>query len=107
MKFLQSLYECLKKVKLPGNGYENEIKVNVMLDSQLQSEYRSNECRKLLETFKKRELKLLGCQSQNLHYNKFQERWLDLITDIALSKVYKNLDKQIKKSTKMYHAYFF
>ena len=36
MKFLQSLYECLKKVKLPGNGYENEIKVNVMLESQLQ-----------------------------------------------------------------------
>ena len=47
----------------------------------------------------KRELKLLRHDAQNLQYKNFQKRWLDLIADIVLGKVYKNLDKQINKSS--------
>ena len=33
--------------------------------------------------FKKREIKLLCRQVQNLKYSNFRKRWLDLITDIV------------------------
>ena len=64
---------------------------------QFPLKYCSNERRKLLESFEKRELKVLELQAQNLQKKIFQKRWLDLITDIVLAKVYKKSDKQIKK----------
>ena len=35
--------------------------------------YRSIKCRKLVESFKKRKLKCLGIQAQNLQQNNFQK----------------------------------
>ena len=35
--------------------------------------YRCNECQKILESFKKKELKLLGRQAQNLQHNNFKK----------------------------------
>ena len=51
----------------------------------------------LLESFKKKELKLLARQVQNktLQYNNFQKRLLNLITECTLAKAYKNLVKKI------------
>ena len=56
---------------------------------QFSLKHGSNKCRKLLESFKKRELKLLGRQAQYLQYNNFQKKWLDLRTCIVLAKVCK------------------
>ena len=68
--------------------------------NQFLLKYLSNECQKLLESFKKRELKLLGSQSQSLQYNNFQKKMAYLITDIVLVKIYKIPDKQIKNPPK-------
>ena len=42
----------------------------------------------------------MGHQAQNLHYENFQKRRVDLITVIISAKVYKKSDKQIKKPPK-------
>ena len=59
---------------------------------------RSNECRKLLESFMKSELKSLGIETQNsLQYDDFNQRWYDLVTDITFAKIYKKEEHTIKK----------
>ena len=49
--------------------------------------YRSNEVQMFVESFKKRELKLLGYQAKNLQYSNFPKRCLDLIADSILTKL--------------------
>ena len=50
-----------------------------------------------IEKWKIRAEKLLRRQAQNVQYNNVQKKWLDLTTDIVLTKVYKKLVRQIKK----------
>ena len=81
-------------IEITNYELSSDIEIFLSVLKQFPLKYCSNKRRKLLESFKKRELKLLGRQAQNLQHNYFQKRWLDLITDITLAKVYKN---QIKK----------
>ena len=62
-------------------------------------------CRELLKNFKKRELKSLGHQVQNSLYKSFQKKWLDLITESVLSKVYQKSNEQIKKHQHILHLF--
>ena len=64
------------------------------------NKYRGDKCQKLLESFKKRELKSLISQAQNSQCNNFQKRCLNLITDSVLAKMYKKSDKEKKESPK-------
>ena len=68
----------------------------------------SNECRKLLESFMKSELKSLGIQTQNgFQYDDFNQRWYDLVTDIIFAKIHKKKEHTIKKSSRIYNSYIF
>ena len=62
--------------------------------------YRSKECRKLLESFKKSELKSLGSQAQDSQYKNFPKKWLDLIADSVFAKINKKSDNEIKERSK-------
>ena len=52
--------------KITNHGFSYDIEIFFNFLKQFPLKYRSNECQKLLESFKKRELKLLGRQVQNL-----------------------------------------
>ena len=68
----------------------------------------SNECRKLLESFMKSELKSLGIQTQNgLQYGDFNQRWYDLVTDIIFAKIHKKKEHIIKKAQEFIIPIFF
>ena len=68
----------------------------------------SNECRKLLESFMKSELKSLGIQTQNgFQYDDFNQRWYDLVTDIIFAKIHKKKEHTIKKAQEFIIPIFF
>ena len=62
-------------------------------------------CRELLKSFRKRELKSLGRQVQNSLNKSFQKKWLDLITESVLSKVYQKSNGQIKNHQHILHLF--
>ena len=57
----------------------SDVKIFFNFQKPFPLKYCSNKSRKLLESFKKTELKLLGRQAQNIQYNKFKKKWLDLL----------------------------
>ena len=68
----------------------------------------SNECRKLLESLMKSELKSLGIQTQNgFQYDDFNQIWYDLVTDIIFAKIHKKKRMYYKKSSRIYNSYIF
>ena len=85
--FLVTLSSHQNTIEITNYELSSDTEIFFSVLKQFPLKYCSNERRKLLESFKKRELKLLRRQAQNLQHNYFQKRWLDLITDIALAKV--------------------
>ena len=69
---------------------------------------RSNECHKLLEGFRKSELKNLAIQTQNrLQCEDFNQRWYGFITDNKFAKIHKKDEQSIKKAPKSIQFIFF
>ena len=61
------------RFKTTNHDLLSNIEISFNFLKQFLYKYRKNECRKLLESFTKRELKLLVRQAKNLQYHNFQK----------------------------------
>ena len=102
-RYCEHFIDSRTRYKITNHNLSSDNEMSFNFLKQFFRKYRSHKCQKLVESFKKKKLKYLGIQAQNLQHNNFQKWRLDLITYIVLAKVNKS-DKQIKNH---YHTYLF
>ena len=65
------LIDTRTRSRSTNRGLSSDVEIFLNFLKQFSLKYRSKKCRKLLQSFEKRELKLLGSQDQNLQYSIF------------------------------------
>ena len=74
-RYAERFIDTRTRSKITTHDLSSDIEFFFNFLKQFPLKHCRNECQKLLEDFKKRKLKLLGSQAQNLQYNNFQKIW--------------------------------
>ena len=108
-RYGERFLEKRSRASITNRTISSDIEVFLKYVNTFPVRSRSNECRKLLESLKKKELKNIGLHVQNnlVQYDELKKRWYDLIEDSIFTKFYTKKSKEPSKIPKyMIPIYF-
>ena len=72
-RYCEHFIDSRTRYKITNHNLSSDNEMSFNFLKQFFRKYRSHKCQKLVESFKKKKLKYLGIQAQNLQHNNFQK----------------------------------